>query len=225
METHDNELRERAQSLTGLEIEHLHFVGPETDLTIGLSELAVFQGGRSKSARGVLFEPNLPTEECFTTPDWRNCHGNVQATRPFYVNGELVKDLKLTLQDGEITNFSASEGEDVFGEYISSDSGAKRIGEVALVSIDSPIFQSGKVYEEILLDENAACHIAVGSGYRFCVDLPEDSPEEKWSSVGCNASSVHTDIMISDENSTVRAKLRSGESVPLIGDGKWIFQP
>ncbi|MCB0329942.1 MAG: aminopeptidase [Bdellovibrionales bacterium] len=221
---HDDELQNRARHLSSLGIEELHFQSEGTDLRVGLSSRAKFQGGRSRSTRGVLFEPNLPTEECFTTPNWRACYGKVRATRPFYVNGELIQDLQMTLQDGEITSFSASQGEDVFREYIQSDEGANRLGEVALVSVSSPIFQSGRVYEEILLDENAACHIAIGSAYRFCVNLPEDSTDDQFQELGCNSSSVHTDIMISDETTRVSARCSNGEEISIIRDGDWDFE-
>ncbi|MCI5065165.1 aminopeptidase [bacterium] len=219
---HDEALRHRAAWLTSLKIASLHFVGEGTDLLVGLSDSAIFQGGRSKSGRGVLFEPNLPTEECFSTPDWRHCEGTVRATRPFYVNGELIQGLQMTIQGGEITSFSAEKGYSVFEEYLASDPGAKRLGEVALVPISSPIFQAGRVYEEILFDENAACHIAIGSAYRFCVDLPSDSSDSEYEKVGCNTSSVHTDIMISDENTSVSAVLRDGSRRELLRHGEWI---
>lgn len=221
---HDRELHARARHLTRLGIQELHFQSEGTDLHIGLSEYAKFQGGTSMSTRGVSFEPNLPTEECFTTPDWTKCYGTVRATRPFFVNGVLIKELVMTIQSGEIIDFSAESGASTFEAYINSDPGAKRLGEVALVSTDSPIFKAGRVYEEILLDENAACHIAVGSAYRFCLELPGDPTEEDWKMVGCNSSSVHTDIMVSDEQTTVDAVLRDGTTFRVIEGGRWAFE-
>jgi len=221
---HDLELHARAKHLTNLRMKELHFQSEGTDLHIGLSEHAKFQGGTSISSRGAAFEPNLPTEECFTTPDWRRCSGKVQATRPFFVNGVLIRGLSMTIQSGEITDFSAESGGSTFEAYINSDPGARRLGEVALVSVDSPIFKAGRVYEEILLDENAACHIAIGSAYRFCLELPNESTEEQWNAVGCNSSSVHTDIMVSDEHTSVDAILDDGSCFQVIREGRWAFE-
>jgi len=130
----------------------------------------------------------------------------------------------MTIQSGEITDFSAESGGSTFEAYINSDPGARRLGEVALVSVDSPIFKAGRVYEEILLDENAACHIAIGSAYRFCLELPNESTEEQWNAVGCNSSSVHTDIMVSDEHTSVDAILDDGSCFQVIREGRWAFE-
>jgi aminopeptidase len=120
-----------------------------------------------------------------------------------------------------ITSFDAVKGRETFEEYLSSDPGARRLGEVALVGIDSPVFKSGRVFEEILFDENAACHIAVGSAYKFCLDGGSSLSKEELADIGCNESSVHTDMMISDEHVSVTAHTYSGEQLCLIQDGQW----
>ena len=218
---HDSFLRDTATKLNKLSFKSLYFTGPGTDLTVGLSSVARFHGGTSQSSRNVRFEPNIPTEECFTTPDWRLCSGTVRATRPFYINGVVISDLQLEISEGVIVDFSSSTGEETFKAYIASDEGASRLGEVALVDCSSPIFKTNRIYEEILLDENAACHIAIGSGYRFCLDLPENTPDSEWNDVGCNQSSVHTDIMISDENTNVHGTTSDGKVVKIISNGYW----
>ncbi|RMD87236.1 MAG: aminopeptidase [Candidatus Dadabacteria bacterium] len=220
-EIHNAKLKERARKLTSLKIKELHFTGEGTDLTVGLSQKAIFKGGSSTSIRNVDFEPNIPTEECFTTPDWRKTAGKARATRPFLVNGKLVEGLELTFENGEITECRARAGLDTFREYIASDPGAKRLGEVALVGIDSPIYKSGLVFQEILFDENAACHIAVGAAYKNCLEGGEGLSEEECEQIGCNDSTVHTDIMISDETMRVDATCWSGDSVTLIDRGQW----
>ena len=153
----------------------------------------------------VAFEPNIPTEECFTTPDCRLTTGKATVTRPFLVNGKLIKGLKLEFKDGAIVHFDALEGRETFAEYINSDPGGRCLGEVALVGIDSPIYQSGRVFEEILYDENAACHIAVGFAYRFCLEGGDKMSDEELAAIGCNDSHVHTDMMISSDKVDVFA--------------------
>ncbi|MBN8568399.1 MAG: aminopeptidase [Ignavibacteria bacterium] len=218
---HDAALHARAEKLNTLKIKKLHFVGPGTDLNVYLSNKALFKGGSDVGPRGVSFEPNVPTEEVFTTPDARLTEGFVTTTRPFLVNGRLIKGLKLEFSKGVISSFSAEEGEDTFREYISSDDGAVRLGEVALVGIDSPVYKSGIVFEEILFDENAACHIAVGSAYKCCLNGGTTMTKEELQAVGCNESSVHTDMMISSEEVNVHAELFDGSSVSLITKGLW----
>lgn len=219
--THNVALHSRAKKFTELKIKELHFKGPGTDLIVGLSTRAVFKGGTDVSPRGVEFEPNIPTEEVFTTPDFRETNGRVKTTRPFLINGRLIKNLELEFKNGEIVSFSASEGEETFREYISSDEGAKRLGEVALVGVDSPIYQSGIIFEEILFDENAACHIAIGMAYKFCLSGGPEMSKEGLESYGCNESSVHTDMMISSKKVDVLARTYSGEEIVLISKGSW----
>ncbi|MCB1148550.1 MAG: aminopeptidase [Chlamydiia bacterium] len=221
---HNDTLQRRARKLTELKIDALHFVGPGTDLLVGLSDKARFRGGSDKGPRGASFEPNLPTEEVFTPPDWRRTQGFVRATRPFLINGVMIRDLKIHFDKGEIVEFSASEGEKTFREYIGSDPGAKRLGEVALVGVDSPIYQTGKIFEEILFDENAACHIAVGFAYHFCIEGSAGMSLEELDATGVNTSHVHTDMMISSEEVDVFARMRNGDEVPLLKKGQWVSE-
>jgi aminopeptidase len=219
---HNLRLKRRAEGLTALRIRELKFSGPGTDLTVGLSPKALFKGGADRTPSGHEFEPNLPTEECFTTPDWRRTEGVVTATRPFYVNGKLIKDLILTFKNGLISGFSCSEGAATLESYLKSDEGAYRLGEVALVGVDSPVFESGLTFQEILYDENAACHIAVGSAYKGCLQGGAELSDEECAELGCNTSTVHTDIMISNEEVDVTAVLDSGATLALLVRGRWV---
>lgn len=217
---HNDKLHARARQLTQLKIKELHFTGPGTDLHVFLSPKALFVGGGSQGPFAE-YEPNIPTEECFTTPDHRLTYGKAKVTRPVLVNGKLVKDLHLTFKDGKLVHFEASEGKENFAKYIDNDAGSRSLGEVALVGTDSPIYQSGKVFEEILYDENAACHIAIGFAYSFCLDGGAKMALDELAELGCNSSNVHVDMMISDENVDVEATTYTGEKVKLIEKGRW----
>ena len=186
---HDAALRSRAKTLTDMKIEILQFTGPGTDLRVGLSKKAVFKGGGDIGP--YILEPNVPTEECFTTPDYRKTEGYVKVTRPFFVNGKLIEGLTLKFEKGVIVNFTATQGAETFSAYIDSDEGGRRLGEVALVGVNSPIYQSGRVFQEILFDENAACHIAVGFAYRFCLEEGGSMQAAELDAIGCNDSHVH----------------------------------
>jgi len=218
---HQSRLQARAKMLTDLKIQELHFTGPGTDLHVYLTSKAIFMGGGDKTPKGIQFEANIPTEECFTTPDCRRTTGKVRVTRPVPVNGEMIKGLEIEFKDGESINFKAEQGTDKFAAYIANDPGAKRLGEVALVGVDSPIFQSGRMFEEILYDENAACHIAIGMAYRFCLEGGATSSKEELEALGCNDSPLHTDFMISSEEVDVVATTYAGEKMTLLKNGKW----
>lgn len=220
---HNAILHLRAKKLTDMRIEELHFIGPGTDLKVYLSPQAKFQGGSSLSPLGVQFEPNIPTEECFTTPNCYLTQGRAHVTRPFFVNGKCIKGLELTFESGVLTQFSAEEGAETFEAYINSDPGGRRLGEVALVGIDSPVYQSGLVFQEILYDENAACHIAVGFAYRFCLQNGDKMTQQELEACGCNESNVHTDMMISSEEVDVLARTYDSKNIPLIRKGKWVI--
>lgn len=220
-EQHNTRLHKRATALTQSQIKELHFTGPGTDLKVYLSPKAVFQAGSKDSSRGIPYEANIPTEECFTTPDCRYTEGKARVTRPFFVNGKLIKGLVMTFQKGDLTHFTADEGAATFEAYINSDAGGRRLGEVALVGTDSPIFQSGRFFEEILYDENAACHVAVGFAYRFCLNGGEKMSAKELDDLGCNDSHCHLDMMISSEEVDVHARTYDGKELHLIHKGKW----
>lgn len=219
---HNDVLQKRAKQLTEMKIKEVRFLGPGTDLIVGVSDKAIWKGGQETGSRGLPFEPNLPTEEVFTTPDYRATRGHVRATRPFMINGKLIKDLSMKFEGGVLTDFMAAEGADTLAAYVDSDEGARRLGEVALVGIDSPVFQSGRIFQEILFDENAACHIAVGQAYKFCLEGGDSLTGEDVDTVGCNESSVHTDMMISSEDVDVTATTYAGETVHLLKGGEWV---
>lgn len=219
---HNERLQRRAKKLTEMRIKELRFLGPGTDLIVGLSDRAIWKGGQEQSACGLWFEPNLPTEEVFTTPDFRTTRGHVRATHPFMINGKLIENLSAKFAGGVITDFMASSGADTFAAYIASDDGARRLGEVALVGIDSPVYQAGKVFQEILFDENAACHIAVGQAYKFCLEGGTDLDSAQAAAIGCNESAVHTDMMISNADVDVTTTLYDGREVKLLQAGQWM---
>jgi aminopeptidase len=218
---HNQKLHLRALKLTSMKIRKLYFTGPGTELEVALSEKALFKGGGDLSPRGVEYEPNIPTEEVFTTPDARGTFGKVKATRPFYINGRIVRGLALEFKNGAISSSQADEGHEAFAAYIATDDGAKRLGEVALVGIDSPIYQTGRVFQEILFDENAACHIAVGSCYKFCLEDGAVFSDEELAKLGANDSNVHLDMMISSNEVDVEALCYDGSRHKLIRKGAW----
>lgn len=220
---HDRTLQARAKKLTELKLKTLHFQGPGTDLRIGLSERARFKGGPANGPYGQPYNSNIPTEEVYTAPDWRKTSGKVRVTRPVDFSGRVVDGLEIEFENGEVSRFSAREGAEMFGEFIHSDPGACRLGELALVGIDSPIYQSGLIFHEVLFDENAACHIAVGNSFLYCLEGGAAMSQAELDALGFNSSATHKDMMISSEEVDVSAETYGGETVPLLRKGKWVL--
>jgi aminopeptidase len=211
----------RSRLLDAAGIEWLHVTSPSTDLMVGLHPIARFGGGMHD--RGdVRFFANLPTFENYTTPDRRRTRGVVSMTRPVLINGTNVVGLRVEFADGRVAGFTATEGEDAFRAMLDTDEGAGFLGEVALVGIDdSPIYSTGLVFQNILLDENAACHVAFGRAYVDRLEGGTAMSRDDLQAAGCNDSTVHRDCMISDERTMVTAICRDGSRRPILENGAW----
>src|SRR5699024_9642208 len=145
--------------------EALHIKASGTDLIVGLPKNHIWQGGAAKSEKGIVFNPNMPTEEVFTAPHKYHVDGTVSSTKPLNYGGSIMDEFQLTFKDGKVVDFKAEAGEEVLKHLLNSDEGARRIGEIALVPNESPISQSGLIFYNTLFDENASCHIALGKAY------------------------------------------------------------
>ena len=212
-------LARRRALLNDLAIDRLRFTGPGTDLTVGLMPRSRWSGGDETAINGRRFSPNLPTEEVFTTPDWRRTEGTAACTRPVEVMGAEVENARFTFREGRVTTFQATKNQDVLGRYLTQDAQADALGEVALVDASSRIFQSGRIFHNILFDENAACHIALGSGYPDAVEGGRELDAEALKALGCNISQVHTDFMIGGPEVSVEAITSSGRTVTIMEKG------
>ena len=210
----------RSALLDAAGIEWLHITGPSTDLMVGLHPLARFGGGMHHG--DVRFFANLPTFENYTTPDHRRTRGVVSMTRPVLINGQNVEGLRVEFDQGRVTQFTANGGGDAFRAMLDTDEGAGLLGEIALVGIDdSPIYATGLVFQNILLDENAACHIAFGRAYVDRLDGGTAMSRNELRAAGCNDSKVHRDCMISDDRTSVTAICRDGSRRPVLENGAW----
>jgi aminopeptidase len=217
-----NKLVERSNALSELNLDKLIFTGPETNLEIGLNKNAKWKGGLVKAANGRYFMPNIPTEEVFTTPDYKRTNGKVKVTKPVKVMENLLTGIWFEFKDGKIIDFGADSKKEVLEKYFSVDEGSKYLGEVALVDKNSEVHKSGLIFNSILYDENAACHIALGRGISSCFTNKEElnTPEEMKKN-GCNYSLVHTDFMIGSEKINVTGIDTDGKEVVLIKEGEF----
>jgi aminopeptidase len=210
------ELWEAASRLDELELDALRFVGPGTDLTVGLLPSSRFakEGGSSTTRTGIHHVPNLPTEELFTTPDPERTEGVVASTKPLDVNGSLVTGLRIRFEGGRAVEIEADENAEALRERCATDDGASRLGEVALVDGKSRIGRLGRTFFSTLLDENSASHLALGDAYSHPIADPADLPR-------INESEIHVDFMIGSDEVTVSGVTRGGDEVPLLVAGAW----
>lgn len=217
------ELQTRASTLTDMGIRELRFVDEGTDLRVPLHKKALWHGGGSVTPKGVAFSPNIPTEEVYTAPYAPGVTGRVTITRPVRVLGGLVEEGWFQFEDGKVTDFGAAAGRDLVEAFLSVDPGSLSMGEIALVDVESPIFQSGLVFENILLDENAACHFALGSAYVTCISGGSDMSDSELDSVGANRSRQHLDFMIGSDDIDVTGITYGGSSVDVIKNGRFVL--
>ncbi len=221
---HGANLKQRVDLLNAKRFHSLHFFAEDgsTDLTVGLADRHLWAGGGTTAGNGVFCQPNIPTEECFTTPHKDRVSGKVSATKPLSHGGTMIENIRCTFKDGRIVHASATAGEEALNKLISTDEGARQLGEVALVPFHSPIAQSGTLFYSTLFDENAASHIALGQAYSTCLLGGEVMSPEELANLGANESLIHVDWMIGGPKVHVDGVSASGAAEPLMRNGDWV---
>ncbi|MGB3582243.1 MAG: aminopeptidase [Roseiarcus sp.] len=219
--SHNAALGRRTEWLNARKFHALHYSGPGTDLTIGLADGHAWEGGAATAKNGITCNPNIPTEEVFTTPHARRVDGHVVSTKPLSYQGSLIDGIAVRFEAGRIVEAKAARGEDVLKKVLDSDDGARRLGEVALVPHSSPISKSGLLFFNTLFDENAACHIALGQCYAKCfIDGDKLTPDEI-AARGGNKSMIHIDWMIGSDRIDIDGVDANGARTPVFRKGEW----
>ncbi len=221
---HNQDLSNRCAYLNGLGLQYLEYKSANgTNLLVQLNEDGLFAGGQEKTLKGRSFNPNIPTEEVFTSPKAGAAEGIVYSTKPLSYMGELIENFSMRFEKGRAVEVHAEKGEELLKKMISMDEGAARLGECALIPFNSPISQSGILFYNTLFDENASCHLAVGHGFNECLKGYENYTDEECKKRGINESMIHVDFMIGAADMSVVGITKTGERVQIFQNGNWAF--
>ncbi len=223
-EQHNENITKHSKLLNDYNFKALHFVNSiGTDLTVGLVKNHVWAGGCEKAANGAIFNPNMPTEEVFCMPEKCNVNGKVVATKPLSYQGKLIDNFWLTFQDGKAVEYGAEKEEEALKNLVEYDEGSCYLGEVALISYDSPINNTGILFYNTLFDENASCHLALGRAYPMNVAGGTQMSEEELAAAGANHSMVHSDFMFGSEDMSVDGICEDGSRVAIFRNGNFVL--
>ena len=222
---HNAELKSRCGHRNALKLRRLHYCSSNgTDLTVGLIPEAQFMAGAEETlGAGVTFNPNIPSEEVFTSPMKGEAEGIVYSTRPLSYRGTMIENFSIRFENGRVSEVRAEKGEEALRTLVSMDEGAGMLGECALVPYDSPIRNSGIMFYNTLFDENAACHLALGDGFANCIRNFDKYTLEQCREMGINMSMIHEDFMIGSEDLDITGTTESGETVQIFKNGNWAF--
>jgi aminopeptidase len=220
---HATALKARASALNARGFDAIRFRGPGTDLTVGLIPQSRWMCATFTTETGIEHIPNLPTEEVFTTPDWRRTEGTVRSTYPLVVpgSGVLVDGLEVRFEGGKAVEVKAKAGGGAVETQLQSHPQAGFLGEIALVDGDSAVRRSGLVFKDTLFDENASCHIAYGQGLPMTIEGLDGKQGDELLELGVNVATVHTDFMIGGPEVEVDGLTADGDAVPLLRDEAW----
>jgi aminopeptidase len=213
---HNRALHARKAYLNDKRYAALRFRGPGTELKVGLADGHDWCGGAAPALNGIVCNPNIPTEEVFTTPHAQRCDGYVRSTKPLSHQGTLIEGIEVRFSEGRVVEARATKGEAVLTQMLDTDEGARRLGEVALVPHSSPISQSGLLFQNTLFDENAASHIALGQAYSKCIIGGGDMEEDELKRHGANRSLIHVDWMIGSAEIDVDGLDAGGKAEPVM---------
>ena len=219
-EAHNADLERRSEYLNSLGIETLEYKASNgTDMRVGMIPEAIFCGGGETTDKGVFFNPNIPTEECFISPMKGVAEGIVYSSKPLSYQGQMIDNFWMRFENGAVVEAHAETGDEALQKMITMDEGAKYLGECALVPFDSPINRTGLLFYNTLFDENACCHFALGRGFSDTIRDCHSKTSEEINALGVNDSMIHVDFMIGTADLSIVAHCRDGKTVQIFKDG------
>jgi aminopeptidase len=211
-------LRRRDVRLTKLDLAELELRDHGTDLRLKIAPFSMWRGGGEQDLWDRQIAMNAPTEECFISPDAAATEGTFRCSRPRSVGGRVIEDLAGEFRGGRLVRLKAkrSADRDWLSRYLAAIPNAERLGEIALVDSSSRIGQTGLIYYNGLLDENAAAHMAFGSGFAKTRTVPIGRKR-----YGVNQSKTHIDVMIGTDDLEAVGITQKGRRVSLVAGGVW----
>ena len=221
---HNDILHKHNQLLNEYNFKSLVFTNSKgTNIEIGLVKNHVWAGGSEKALNGFVFNPNMPTEESFTMPDRNRVNGRVYSTKPLNYNGVLIDEFWLEFKDGKVVDFDAKENKESLANLLDTDEGARHIGEIALISHDSPISNLNILFYNTLYDENASCHMALGAAYPMNIKGGSTMDQETLLAQGGNVSHVHSDFMFGSSDMSIVGITYDNQHVTVFKDGNFVI--
>lgn len=218
---HNSKLAEKTAILNSKKFSKLHYKSSKTDLMVEMSPKQVWKGGATDTTTGLPFNPNIPTEEVFSLPKRNGVNGVLASTMPLNYGGNLIDNFTLTFKDGKVIDFTAEKGYEILENLLNTDEGARHLGEIALVPVDSPISNLNTTFYNTLFDENASCHFAFGVAYKGCIEGGENMDEEELAENGVNTSLVHVDFMVGSSDLNIEGIDADGNRTPIFVNGNW----
>jgi len=210
--------------LNNYRFDTLHFKNSlGTDLCIKLVEDHIWAGGAEHTPEGLVFNPNIPTEENFTMPSKYGVNGKVVASKPLEYQGKLIEDFWLEFKDGKVVDYDAKVNKDILENLLNFDEGSSYLGEIALISDDSPISNSGILFYNTLFDENASCHMALGRAYTINIENGTNMSLEELKAKGYNHSMAHSDFMFGSKDMSIIGKTSDGKEVTIFESGNFVI--
>lgn len=224
-ELHDATFDKNLRFLNEHHFDALHYTAQNgTDLVIGMTDRHLWAGGRGETPQGHPFFPNMPTEEVFTSPDCERVDGVVYSAMPLVHHGNKIENFWMRFEAGRVVEFDAAVGRDTLASIIETDEGAHRLGEVALISKNTPIRQSDMLFYDTLYDENASCHLALGIGFPECYEGGYEMDQDELRRRGVNTSATHVDFMIGTDDLDIMGICADGTEVPVFVNGQWSWE-
>lgn len=222
---HNENLAKRCKFLNSYKFDKLEYKSANgTDFVVGLNPKGIFAGGGEYTLESnIYFNPNIPSEEVFTSPMKGIAEGKVVATKPLSYQGKLIENFWMRFEKGKVVEVYAERNMDLLEKMISMDEGAPYLGECALIAYDSPINNTNVLYYNTLFDENASCHLALGRGFNNCLEDYEKYTVEECEKMGINNSMIHVDFMIGSYDMSIVGVTKDGKRIQIFKDGNWVI--
>lgn len=224
-ELHNATFEKNLRLLNERHFDRLHYTSANgTDLWVGMTDKHVWEGGSSSTPDGHVFFPNIPTEEVFTSPHCERVDGVVYSALPLVRHGNKIDRFWFRFENGLVVDFDAEVGRDTLASILDTDEGACRLGEVALISKNTPIRETETLFYDTLYDENASCHLALGSGFPECYEGGYAMTQDDLRDLGLNKSGTHVDFMIGADDLDIMGVTADGEEIPVFVNGQWTWE-